>query len=380
MQPRVLIVTTEAPDIFFSGLSFFNQEFWAELKRRNYPFKVLYLNNQKTRPSQLADYEVIVEPALPFDSSFESLVLNVAWSTSQKIAPILKEFNPDVISVHENTPLLPFYFELERVQFTLHSSYIGMQHYLTRTQKGMQNYWEQRIAVRQSGALILHSNWAHRSVIDFVSADSITPNIFPIGVDFTHYPTKKIHHPEGKIVISFFGRFTDIVKNFYVFRDAINTLPSSYRNRVEARVYGPEKIPDYLVNEGFKGLTFVQGEDKKQALAETDIVVFPSIQESYGIVGLEALLSNCALIATPGLGMDSYMKSEYSCESTVSAIQNKIIGYLSNVKKLRSDQAENTFRNSVNRSEFTLGKMTESYIKVWKELYEKNLASSFGNK
>ncbi len=38
MQPRVLIVTTEAPDIFFSGLSFFNQEFWAELKTSQLSF------------------------------------------------------------------------------------------------------------------------------------------------------------------------------------------------------------------------------------------------------------------------------------------------------------------------------------------------------
>lgn len=56
MNPRVLIVTTEAPDVLFSGLGFFNEIFWAELKRRRYPFKVLYLNNQKTRPSKMADY------------------------------------------------------------------------------------------------------------------------------------------------------------------------------------------------------------------------------------------------------------------------------------------------------------------------------------
>lgn len=370
MQPRVLIVTTEAPDVLFSGLGFFNEHFWAELKRRSYPFKVLYLNNQKTAHSQLADYEIAVEPALPLDSSLESLSLNVAWSTAQKIQPILNEFKPDIISVHENSPLLPFFFELNRVQFTLHSSYIGMQHYLTRTQKGMQHYWEQRIAVRQSGAVVLHSDWAHRSVIQHVSADIVPPHLFPIGVNFADYPADKIPHPEGKVVISFFGRFTDIVKNFLIFRDAINTLPPTYRQRIEARVYGPEKIPDYMEKEGFKGLTFVQGEEKKRALAETDIVVFPSMQESYGIVGLEALLSNCALIATPGLGMDSYMQPEYACEPTIAAIQKRIITYLSDVEQLRNDQKAQIFRNSVNRPEFTLGKMTESYIGVWQELHK----------
>lgn len=369
MQPRVLIVTTEAPDVLFSGLGFFNQQFWEELTRLRYPFKVLYLNNQKTRPSKLADYEITVEPALPFDSSLESLSLNVAWSTAQKIQPILNEFKPDIISIHENSPLLPFYFELPKVQFTLHSSYIGMQHYLTRTQKGMQHYWEQRIAVRQSGAVILHSNWAYRSIIDHVSADIVPPDIFPIGVDFANYPVKKSRHPQDKIVISFFGRFTDIVKNFQVFRESINTLPEEYRKRVEARVYGPEKIPAYLEKEGFKGLTYVQGEEKKRALAETDIVVFPSIQESFGIVGLEALLSNCALIATPGLGMDAYMLPDYACEPTVDAIQKRIVAYLSDTQQLRLDQENQVFRKSVDHPEFTLRKMTESYINSWRKLY-----------
>ncbi|WP_198599419.1 hypothetical protein [Escherichia sp. MOD1-EC6842] len=45
------------------------------------------------------------------------------------------------------------------------------------------------------------------------------------------------------------------------------------------------------------------------------------MQESYGIGGLEALLSNCALIATPGLVMDT----EYACEPTIAAIQKRII-------------------------------------------------------
>lgn len=376
MQPRVLIVTTEAPDVLFSGLGFFNQHFWQELTRRRYPFKVLYLNNQKTRASKLADYEIAVEPSLPFDSTLESLSLNVAWSTAQKIQPILNEFRPDIISVHENSPLLPFYFELHRVQFTLHSSYIGMQHYLTRTQKGMQHYWEQRIAVRQSGAVVLHSDWAHRSIIQHVSADIVTPDIFPIGVNFADYPEKKIRHPQGKVVISFFGRFTDIVKNFQIFRESITTLPQAWRNRVEARVYGPEKIPDYMEKEGFKGLTFVQGEEKKRAFAETDIVVFPSIQESFGIVGLEALLSNCALIATPGLGMDVYMPSDYACEPTVAALQQRIVHYLSHAEQLRRDQDNQVFRQSVNHPELTLSNMTESYIEVWKKLHRKLVNSA----
>lgn len=91
------------------------------------------------------------------------------------------------------------------------------------------------------------------------------------------------------------------------------------------------------------------------------------MQESYGIGGLEALLSNCALIATPGLVMDT----EYACEPTIAAIQKRIIAYLSDVEQLREDQKAQIFRNSVNRPKFTLGKMCESYINVWQELHKK---------
>lgn len=360
MQPRVLIVTTEAPDILFSGLGFFNEKFWIELKRQNYPFKVLYLNNQKTRPSQLADYEVNVGAALPFDSTPESLCLNLAWTTRNRIQHVLDDYAPDIISAHENSSILPFFFELEKVQFTLHSSYIGMQH-----------YWEQRLAVRQSGAVILHSHWAHRSVLEHVSEDISNLSIMPIGVDFNDYPSQKIAHPQGKIVISFFGRFTDFVKNFQIFREAIVTLPEKYKNQIEARVYGPEKIPDYLINEGFKGLTYVQGEAKKQALAETDIVVFPSLKESFGIIGLEALLSNCALIATPGLGMDDYMPQESACPSNVASIKARLIDYIENPNQLRQNQVGQIYRKSVERPEFSIQQMAKGYIDVWQQLYSR---------
>lgn len=372
MLPKVLIVTTESPDVIASGLSFFNDKFWTELKRINYPFKILYLNSLKTPKSRLADYEISMQPELPFDSSFESLNLNLAWSTSVKIDKIINEYNPDIISIHDIMSLLPLYFHLHKVQFTLHSSYIGMQHYLSRTQKGLQTYWEQRIAVRQSAAVIMHSEWAYSNAKEHISKEISNPHIFPIGLDFSEYAAEKAPHPEGKIVVSFFGRIADVVKNFELFRKAIVTLPTKYRSRIEARVYGPDNVPKDLVHEGFKGLKFVYGVEKRQAYAESDIVVVPSSHESFGIVGLEALLSNCALIATPGLGMASYMPQEYGCLPTVKNIQNRIIQYSDNIKNLRKNQVENIFRNSVSMEKFSIKHMSEKYINVWSEIKRVN--------
>ena len=371
-EPRVLIVTTEAPDILSGGLGFFNDCLWKELHRRDFAFRTLYLNTQGTPPSRLADYQLPVEEALPFDSTPESIAMNKAWTTRQRLQPIFDDYAPEVISVHENWSVLPFYFELNKVQFTLHASYIGMEHYLVRTQAGLHYYWEQRIALRQAGAVVMHSDWTRRMAREHIAADGVPPQVFPIGLNFADYPTRKKEHPDGKIVVSFFGRSGDVVKNFKAFRHAILMLPPEYRARIEPRVYSPDALPKTLSEEGFHGLTFVRGEAKTQAFAETDIVVMPSTHESFGIVGLEALLCNCALIATPGLGMDTYMPPECACDPNSNAIREQLIGHINNFDEIRSKQRTGEYRNSVVQPEFSVEKMTENYIQAWRKLKEKN--------
>ena len=368
--PRILVVTTEAPDVLSGGLGFFNKILWNELKKIHYPFRTLYLNTQGTPPSAMADYEVLVENKLPFDSSPESEAMSKAWTTRNLIQPILDEYKPDVISVHENWAVLPFFFELDKVQFTLHASYIGMQHYLARTQAGLQYYWEQRIALRQAKAVVMHSEWTQKMAKQYIAEDAPEPHVFPIGLDFSEYSQEKIHHPEGKIVVSFFGRFGDVVKNFKVFHKAISMLPAEVRQKIEPRIYGPDMLPNGLAQEGFHGLRFVQGEEKKQAFAQTDIVVMPSSHESFGIVGLEALLSNCALIATPNIGMDTYMPSECACEPTVQAIRDKLMEYIQNFEAIRQKQKDNYYRNSVMCTEFKAETMAAQYIEVWKKMIQ----------
>ena len=371
-MPRVLIVTSEAPDRSPGGLGFFNQILWQELKRQNFTFRTLYINNKNTQPSGLTDYQLSVEGALPFDSTLESEVLNQSWTIRNRIQPVLDEYQPDVISVHENRSLLPFYFELKKVQFSLHVGYIGMEHYLTRTQAGLQYYWEQRIALRQAGAVVMHSEWTDRMVQKYVASDRVKPYIFPIGLDQNEYPAQKQFHPEGKIVISFFGRFNDTIKNFEALRQAILMLPPELRIRIEPRVYGPGNLPEEWEKEGFNGLSFVQGEAKKQAFAETDIVVMPSTHETFGIVGLEALLSNCALIATAGLGMDRYMPEECACAPDPIAIKNRLIHDIEHFDQIRHKQTTQYYRNYVTRPDFTVTNMAANYIKVWQDLSEKN--------
>ena len=302
--PRVLIVTTEPPDIATGGLAFFNGLLWEQLRQCKYPFKTVYLNRYGSPDSKITDFNVRVTADLPFDVTPEVTTMNTAWSTREKLQPILDSYHPDVISAHEPSSLMPFYFELDKLQFTLHASHIGMSDEDSRTPHGLQGYREQRLAVQQSAALVLHSTWAQNTVHVQLAKLTAPTHVFPIGLNFDDYPTTKIRHPHGKVVISVFARFNDTAKNFVAFHDALLLLKPDVRSRIEVRLYGAGELLMHLQNSGLHILGYATGQAKRDALAQTDIVMMPSTKESFGIVGLEALLSNCHLLATPGLGMD----------------------------------------------------------------------------
>lgn len=372
-MPKVLVVTTEAPDIMLGGVGFFNRLLWTELEKREYPFKTCYLNLQGTKPSLVADIVVTPKLVLPFDSNPESKALNISWTARELLKPILDDYQPDVISLHENGSILSFWPDMDRVQFTLHSSHVGLENYLVRTTQGLQAYWEQRFGVTKAKALILHSHWAERMTQQYLNEDVHATKIFPIGLNFEDYQGEKIPHAKGKVVISFFGRHTDSGKNFTAYMQAIATLSEKYKNQIEARLYSPTKADSSIERYGIKVMPFVQGEKKKIAYAETDIVVMPSIRESFGIVGLEALLSNCELIATPGLGMDEYMPKDCACPSNPEAIQTRIMAIVDEKEDLRAKQRANYFRDQVNKPEFLIEQMTSSYIEVWQEMLDKTV-------
>jgi phosphatidyl-myo-inositol alpha-mannosyltransferase len=368
---RVLIVTTEPPDIASGGLAFFHGLLWAELTRRSYPFKTVYLNRQGSPESQMADFNVRVTADLPFDVIPEVTSMNLAWSTREKLQPILDDYQPDVISAHEPSSLMPFYFELDKLQFTLHASHIGMDHEALRTPHGLQGYREQRLAVQQSAAFVLHSAWAQNTVKQQLTEFAAPTHVFPIGVRFDDYPTAKIRHPQGKVVISFFARFNDAAKNFVSFHDALLLLAPEVRSRIDVRLYGAGQLPMHLQNASLQILGYATGQAKRDALAQTDIVMMPSTKESFGIIGLEALLSNCHLVATPGLGMDAYLPPECACQPDATSIAAHLTQCIVNIDSIRGNQNAGYYRKLVEKPEFSIERMADNYIAVWQGMVPK---------
>ena len=286
---KCLLVTSEVPDVMVGGLGEFIRILYSQLKVVGYPVKLVYLNINNTTASRFADYNVRVGERLPVDSLDGSKFLSVAWGLRHEMDNILKEEQPDVISTHDAVSMLPFYYEREKVQFTLHSSHIGFQHERLRDKNGLLNFEGQKVALQSASSVVFHSQWAaqtaSKEVTEHISGRKF---IFPVGINSAEYPTEKAER--DKIVISFFGRHFDFSKNFPALYSAGMSLSEDEKKRVKFRLYGApyDIVEPQIRSEGlFRLMGFVSGEEKRQAFAETDIVVMPSLFENFGLVGLE---------------------------------------------------------------------------------------------
>jgi glycosyltransferase involved in cell wall biosynthesis len=104
-------------------------------------------------------------------------------------------------------------------------------------------------------------------------------------------------------------------KGYLEFIKAVNFLGEDFKNQndVEYFLYGRGEINSYVDLSLFNNPEFLEGEELYKAYSQMDIVVMPSRYEPFGLTGLEAMASGNLLLATSGLGMDSYMNPEKNC-------------------------------------------------------------------
>lgn len=339
---RVLIVTTEAPDAILGGLGVFHRLLWKELRKAGVNFRTVYLYTKE--PSQACDYNVPWRYDLPFDFGPDAKSLATAWTVRNLLAPILREYKPTVISCHEQWTFLPFFFEAERVQFTLHSSYIGMEAPEKRGYDQLHQTWLQKTAIEKSAVTVVHSSWAAEMIAKHVTSKSV--RMFPIGIDQEEFSGEKDYQP--KPVVAFFGRHTDPAKGFDVFRQAAKQHPT-----LDFRFYSP--IPAEGEDKQW-ACGFVDGEAKRKAFAQADVVLMPSVRESFGLVGLEAKMSNCILVADTNLGMGEYHDGPRvdELERVLDVIENETEAF-----------RELGMLQGFSVRHFTAERMAGEYIKIW---------------
>jgi glycosyltransferase involved in cell wall biosynthesis len=402
IQPKVLIVSPVPLDAQACEVATFMRSLTSELKRRGYPFKycVLALNEDGSSTYGNSDDAEVVQicPAKPVTDSFESHAMSLACCTRHALRPMLATFKPDVISVHDSRLFLPFHLMTQnmsqKVQVTLHSSSLGLAHAFDNIHAGLQLDWEEKLAASRAKSVVLHSQASlhklKRDVLNQFDAGMAKPSVFPIGLDATDYPVKKIKLLSEKIVVSYIGSLNASSHAFKRFTEVINLLPEDYRKHtMEARVYSFETMPQDIQKNQFSDIIFYKLNNSKNnlknysnnndaeirlVLSQTDILLMPSTHESTGVLALQAMLSNCKVIACAGTAMDEYLEPnsycESECESELQSLARKLQLELDNIDKVRELQTTNYYRSLVDVPRFTASSMADSYISTWQGMLQ----------
>ena len=106
------------------------------------------------------------------------------------------------------------------------------------------------------------------------------------------------------------------------------------------------------------------------ALAKTDILLLPRTHDGTGILALQAMLSNCKVIATAGTAMDEYLEPDSYCGADVQSMTDKLQFEIDNIAKVRALQDANHYRDLVDQPQFNSQSMADSYISTWQGMLQ----------
>lgn len=340
---KILMVTAEAPDRILGGLGVYTANVYKAFKELGHEVTLLHLD-EDNQPGVMADEYIPYKTDIRHSNPEVSMMVRAMHAQET-----LKDYDADIIHCNEWWTAIPFWFRPNMV-FYSHASRPGlidnMKLYNTF------HLWGEYHSVLMSKRYMCGSRYISQHL---GYAYKKPPMIIPLGVDFDAFSGKKIETP--KPVVSFFGRHYDKSKGF----NSFISMAEKYKDHFEFRAYSPVDISE----EGsFRKMGFVKGEDLKKAFQETDVVFMPSHHESYGLVGLEGLASNCFLVCRPGLGMDEYATDKNSLRTTnfVEAFE----WLKENMESVQNKAKHNVYRNSV--KPHTWDVVAQKHIKVFQEV------------
>lgn len=310
---KVLFVTSEHPKNTWGGLGTFTREF-TKVLRRYCSVVVVYFhfdNDEPPSPDSTIDYVLVPEKKFKAFAP-EAQVLEAAASLRSQLQPIMNIFNPDVIHCNDRQTFLPFRFD-KNVLYSSHLLFCDLL-----SMQGLDDIYFQELKIEKSALQnsclsVFYSEFAQKRASKLV-AGNFHPVILPLGFNPDKFKNSLLNTKE-KINVGYFGRFENVQKGFMNFINSVNLLGKEFKekNNVEYFLYGRGEISNSVDLSLFNPPEFLSGEDLYQAYSKMDIVVMPSRYEPFGLTGLEAMASGCLLLATSGLGMDSYMDVGKNC-------------------------------------------------------------------
>lgn len=368
---KVLFVTSEHPKRSWGGLGTFTREF-TKVLRKYCSVVVVYFhfdNDDPPLPDSTVDYVLVPEKKFKAFAP-EAQILEAAASLRSQIQPIMNIFNPDVIHCNDRQTYLPFRFD-KNVLYSSHLLYCDLISMQGLDDVYFQELKIEKAALQNSCLSVFYSDFALSRASKLVSG-KLNPIVLPLGFNPEKFRNSLLKKDKSKIKVGYFGRFENMQKGYLEFIKAVNFLGEDFKNQndVEYFLYGRGEINSYVDLSLFNNPEFLEGEELYKAYSQMDIVVMPSRYEPFGLTGLEAMASGNLLLATSGLGMDSYMNPGKNC----LAIPQDYKGISEVLKNaiLNIDNYESVRKNAIDSvQDFTWEKCVRSHFYFYAQITQK---------
>lgn len=236
----------------------------------------------------------------PISLTYNGSVARVSFGlrATKRVRQWLQSYEFDVVHVHE--PLSPSLSSLTcwaakgPLVGTFHSS-------MDRSRILQAGYGLAQTVLEKVYGRIAVSDAARKTVVEHVGGDAV---LIPNGIDVDFFASLAQKSVKSDMRIVFLGRFEEERKGFKVLAEAFNEIASRFPNLC-IDVAGPGDPSEvlHLIADEFRQRVLFHGrvseEKKVELLSSATAYVAPNTGgESFGIVLLEAMASNVAVIAS----------------------------------------------------------------------------------
>lgn len=236
------------------------------------------------------------------------------------------------------------------------------------TSNSKSNTMKRMIAVLNQADKIIVHNRAQEDLLREYGFDS---ELFPHGIEADFLKPKQQSGPKEEIVITTIG---DLIPRKHI--DWVVNATKEYKGKKTITLLvagdGSQKAElDNLVAgyTNIKLLGKIKHEAINEILCDSDIFALPSINETFGLVYVEATAHQNAVIASKGTGIWGHFnenKEILYCESYASF--KKMLYELIDNDSLRNTIAKNAFDKT--STLFTWDKVIERYVKIYQNCIE----------
>lgn len=230
-----------------------------------------------------------------------------------RINQIISEFSPDLIHINTNAKYLNlFSFPADRMVFTFHSQVErflhigGLRNKLNLREYASKGMWFTALSNNMLNEIeVLYSTKRIQLIPNFIDVKELRKNTYS-----KQFVSSEFGIPEDAYIVGHVGRFHPVKnhdKLLLVFREIIKTNPSAYLLLIgSGSPKEIESLKDNINKLGLSERVVLCGErmDATSIIASFDVLIMPSISESFSLVTLEAQANNVKCVISDCIPQD----------------------------------------------------------------------------